>query len=88
MGPSASLHSWSQAAAFSPNGSLLAFVEWAGDRPSVHILSLSRMRWQAEVPLRVATGTVIARWLDSTRLLVFAERPDGLRVWSDAMRTD
>jgi hypothetical protein len=87
MGPSASLHSWSQAAAFSPNGSLLAFVEWAGDRPSVHVLSLSRMRWQAEVPLRVATGTVIARWLDSSRLLVFAERPDGLRVLVlDAMR--
>jgi hypothetical protein len=79
MGPSARLGSSSEAAAFSPNGSLLAFVEWAG-RPSVRILNLSRMRWRAQVPLGVATGTVILRWLDSRRVLVFAERPDGLRV--------
>jgi len=87
MGPSASLHSSSQAAAFSPNGSLLAFVEWAGNRSSVRVLSLSRMRWQAQLPLRLATGTLILRWLDSRRLFVFAERPDGLRVFVlDAMR--
>ena len=86
MGPSARLGSSSQAAAFSPNGSLLAFVEWAGNRPSVRVLSLSRMRWQAQVPLRLVTGTVIVRWLDSSRVLVFAERPDGLRVFVlDAM---
>jgi hypothetical protein len=79
MGPSARLHNSSEAAAFSPDGSLLAFVEW-GNRPSVHVLNLSRMRWQAQVPLRLATGTVILRWLDSSHVLVFAERPDGLRV--------
>lgn len=87
MGPSASLHSSSQAAAFSPNGSLLAFVEWAGNRSSVRVLSLSRMQWQAQLPLRLATGTLIVRWLDSRRLFVFAERPDGLRVFVlDAVR--
>jgi hypothetical protein len=81
MGPSARLGSSSEAAAFSPDGSLLAFVEWAGDRPSVRVLNLSRMRWRARVPLGLATGTVIVRWLDSSRVLVFAERPDGLRVF-------
>jgi hypothetical protein len=87
VGPSASLGSSSQAAAFSPNGSLLAFVEWTDDRPSVHVLDLSRMEWHAQVPLGIETGTVIVRWLDSSRVLVFAERPDGLRVFVlDAMR--
>jgi hypothetical protein len=81
MGPSARLDSSSEAAAFSPDGSLLAFVEWAGDRPSVRVVNLSRMRWRAQVPLGLATGTVIVRWLDSSRVLVFAERPDGLRVF-------
>ena len=87
IGPSARLDSSSQAAAFSPNGSLLAFVEWADNGPSVHVLDLARMRWHAQVPLRIETGTVIVRWLDSSRVLVFAERPDGLRVFVlDAMR--
>ena len=87
IGPSARLVSSSHAAAFSPNGSLLAFVEWADNRPSVHVLNLSRMRWHAQVPLRIETGTVILRWLESSRVLVFAERPDGLRVFVlDAMR--
>lgn len=87
IGPSARLGSSSQAAAFSPNGSLLAFVEWADNRPAVHVLDLSRMRWHGEVPLGIETGTVIVRWLDSTRVLVFAERPDGLRVFVlDAVR--
>jgi hypothetical protein len=81
IGPSARLDSSSGAAAFSPEGSLLAFVEWAGNRPSVRILNLSRMRWRAQVPLGLATGTVIVRWLDSSRVLVFAERPSGLRVF-------
>jgi hypothetical protein len=80
IGPSARLNSSSTAAAFSPDGSLLAFVEWAGARPSLRVLDLSRMRWRAEVPLGFATGTVIVRWLNSRRALVFAEQPDGLRV--------
>jgi hypothetical protein len=80
MGPSARLNSSSAAAAFSPDGSLLAFVEWAGPRPSLRVLNLSRMRWGAQVQLGLATGTVIVRWLNSRRVLVFAEQPDGLRV--------
>jgi hypothetical protein len=80
IGPSARLNSSSTAAAFSPDGSLLAFVEWAGARPSLRVLNLSRMRWRAQVQLGLATGTVIVRWLNSSRVLVFAEQPDGLRV--------
>ena len=80
VGPSAKLADTAQAAAFSPDGSLLAFVEWAGDRASVRVLDLSRMRWRSEVPLALVSGTVVVRWLDSRRLLVFTERPQGLRV--------
>lgn len=80
IGPSAALDGSSQAAAFSPSGSLLAFVQWAGDRPSVRLLDLSRMGWRAPVPLGSTTGTVLVRWLDSRRVLVFAEQPDGLRA--------
>ena len=81
IGPSARLGSSSEAAAFAPDGSRLAFVEWAGNGPSVRVLNLSRMQWRGEVPLGLATGTVIVRWLDSSRVLVFAERPGGLRVF-------
>jgi hypothetical protein len=46
------------------------------------------MRWRAEVPLGLATGTVLVRWLNSRRVLVFAEQPDGLRVLVlDTLRT-
>jgi Tol biopolymer transport system component len=59
IGPSARLNGSSEAAAFSPDGSLLAFVEWASDRPSLRVLELSRMRWRTQVPLGLATGTVV-----------------------------
>ena len=80
VGPSARLGSSSQPAAFSPDGSLLAFVEWTGDRPSIRILELAQMRWRRQIPLDLTTGTVLVRWLDSRRLMAFAEQPDGLRV--------
>jgi hypothetical protein len=79
IGPSARLDSSAQAAAFSPDGSLVAFVEWA-DKPSIQVLDLSRMRWRSPVPLGLTTGAVVVRWFDSRRVLVFAEQPDGLRV--------
>ncbi len=79
VGPPASLGGFAEPAAFSRDGSLLAVVEW-GDRPSVRILELSRMRWQPPVSLNLTTGTVLVRWLAARRLLVLAEQPDGLRA--------
>ncbi len=80
VGPSAKLSGSSQAAAFSPDGSQLAFVQWAGDRPSLRILELARMQWRRQVPLNLTTGTVLVRWLDARRLLALAEQREGLRV--------
>lgn len=79
FGPSASLSSSSGPEAFSPDASLLAFVDW-GATPSIRILELPRMHWRAQVPLGLSTGTVLVRWLTSSRLLVLAEQPDGLRA--------
>lgn len=79
VGPGASLGASGQAAAFSADGSLLAVVQWT-DRPSLRILELPRMRWRPEVPLDLTTGTVLVRWLGSSRLVVLAEQPDGLRA--------
>jgi hypothetical protein len=45
------------------------------------VLDLKEMQWRAPVLLGVTTGTVIIRWLDARRVLIFAERPDGLRVF-------
>jgi hypothetical protein len=38
------------------------------------------MRWHREVPLKLVTGTVLVRWLDTRRLVAFAEQPAGLRA--------
>jgi hypothetical protein len=76
---SARLSSSSEPAAFSHDASRLAFVQ-LGATPSIRILQLPRMHWQAEVPLGLATGTVLVRWLTSSRLLALAEQPDGLRA--------
>jgi hypothetical protein len=80
VGPTASLGDSAQPAAFSGDGSLLAFVQWSGASPSVRVVELPGMRWRVETPLRLTTGTVIVRWLTARRLLVLAEQPDGLRA--------
>ena len=79
IGPSVTLNGMAEA--FSPDGSMLAFVQWIGDVPSVRILDLARMRWRAEFPLGLATATIVVRWIDSRRALVLAAQPDGVRVF-------
>jgi hypothetical protein len=46
----------------------------------VQVLELREMRWRAAVPLELATGTVVVRWLDAHHLVAFAEQADGLRA--------
>jgi hypothetical protein len=87
FGSRAALAGSSQPAAFSPDESLLAFVQWQ-TTPSIRILELPKMHWHAEVPVTLTTGTVLVRWLTSSRLLVLAEQPDGLRALLVDARTD
>ena len=65
--------------AFSPDGSTLAWVSLQGDAASLELLDVGSMSPAASVPLGELGASTVA-WLARDRVVVLAERPDGLRI--------